>query len=478
MRMKMIFIISYFCFLLIANGYAQESIRRLYIGDKVPDVIFYEMHNYSGKNGRLSDFKGKYIILDFWNKTCTNCIAAFPKMQHLQEKFKDDIQVLLIGYDSLDALKPLFSKSPIVKNTTLPMVLGRKQDLWKLFPHSGEPYQVWIDRNGIVRATTDGMSATEENFQDLIANKSLKVPIREDLLVDDLPEFDPFSFFPTTKDGRFLKYLLYYRKLVSPINKDNSISELAYNNELREPLERKWGYSPYYTMIMKSIKGYLKWGEALLLDSVSMKPRGLVFIQQSIPDLYSYAYEVPKDTKVLIKGGGEEYFNPKDGTALDRAKWIDNYTFTYGASIPDYSETNLTKIMKKDLIHFFGLEAELIDTLMPCLLLLSTGGNVKLYTKGGDYVFEDTKGDGVIFKNCKFNLFLSSLKTSYYKSMDPIFINESGIDPNRPVDMVIKSDFRDIPALNIEIAKYGLTLKNEHRIVKVLMIKKSEYTFF
>ncbi|MET7000172.1 TlpA family protein disulfide reductase [Chitinophaga defluvii] len=465
MRCRIITLV--FCIVLMVSSYAQEKSRRLFIGDKMPDVAFSEVINYPGTMRKLSDFKGKSIILDFWNKSCTNCIAAFPKMQQFQEKFKDDIQVLLIGYETTNELNKLFQNSPIVKNTTLPMILGKNQDLRMLFPHMGEPYAVWIDKNGIVKATTNGTAATSENIQDLIAGRPLKVPIREDLIGFDL---DSYSSLLTINNGMFLKDLLYYTKISS--------SNLGFSpmdsSDRGEWEDGEAGLSSkYYSLIMRKIKGYNKVGISLLLDSITKKQKGFIFIQQSVPLLYANAYNVPEGTRVVIDNGGAEYYDPRDSTSLYRNKWAENYTFIYAASIPYYDAERFRYIMREDLKRFFGMNGRLEVRPIPHVILFRTNKDDRLKTKGGDSVYEDTGTEkGKIFNNCIFQRFVISFRGNYLKREDPIFVDETHISPEKKIDMILKSSFKDVQAMNKELEKYGLGVKEEVRKVEVLVLEK------
>lgn len=59
------------------------SILPLTIGDKVPDIVLNHVINYKAGDIKLSDFKGKLVILDFWSSWCGACIALFPHMDSL-----------------------------------------------------------------------------------------------------------------------------------------------------------------------------------------------------------------------------------------------------------------------------------------------------------------------------------------------------------------------------------------------------------
>jgi peroxiredoxin len=67
------------------------------IGDRVPDV---EVHDLSGNKVRLSDFSGKYILLDFWSLACYPCVLAAPELRELNENYKDSLIIIGLGMDA------------------------------------------------------------------------------------------------------------------------------------------------------------------------------------------------------------------------------------------------------------------------------------------------------------------------------------------------------------------------------------------
>ncbi len=48
---------------------------------------------------RLSDYKGKVIILDFWATWCPPCRAEIPGFIKLQEKYGDRLQIIGVSVD-------------------------------------------------------------------------------------------------------------------------------------------------------------------------------------------------------------------------------------------------------------------------------------------------------------------------------------------------------------------------------------------
>src|SRR4051812_25763412 len=76
------------------------AVRPLSIGDTVPDIAFTHLVNYKSATAKLSDFKGRLVILDFWSSWCGNCIRLFPYMDSLQQAFKGQVQVILVNTKS------------------------------------------------------------------------------------------------------------------------------------------------------------------------------------------------------------------------------------------------------------------------------------------------------------------------------------------------------------------------------------------
>lgn len=170
----------------VAKTGTAPIIRPLSIGDQVPDIIFENVLNYKSKKARLSDFKGKLVILDMWSTWCTSCIAAFPKMEKLQEQFKDKIQIILTNpsnskYDSEDNIKSTLYK---LKSRTgfypsLPVTM-RDTVLNTLFPHQSVPHIVIINNLGKLIGITYPYTITEENIQSILAGKVIDLPLKND----------------------------------------------------------------------------------------------------------------------------------------------------------------------------------------------------------------------------------------------------------------------------------------------------------
>ena len=67
------------------------------VGGDMADADFFDV---DGNTKHISDYLGKYLLLDFWFSNCGPCIAAIPEMKEISETYKEKLTIISISMDS------------------------------------------------------------------------------------------------------------------------------------------------------------------------------------------------------------------------------------------------------------------------------------------------------------------------------------------------------------------------------------------
>lgn len=133
--------------LLTCLCFLTNNAAAIQIAKAAPD---FSLQDVNGKTYRLSDFKGKTIILNFWSTTCAPCVAEIPSLNNLYRDLKGSgLIVLGISLDrSVKPVKELTDKLQIV----YPLLMDSQQDVYfDSYALFGQPVSVVVDRAGMVQ---------------------------------------------------------------------------------------------------------------------------------------------------------------------------------------------------------------------------------------------------------------------------------------------------------------------------------------
>lgn len=64
-----------------------------------------DLFDIDGNVHHIADFKGKYVLLDFWSIGCGPCIQSIPEMKEIAEAYKDSLAVVSQSLDTEEIWK-------------------------------------------------------------------------------------------------------------------------------------------------------------------------------------------------------------------------------------------------------------------------------------------------------------------------------------------------------------------------------------
>ena len=124
---------------------------------------------------RLSDLKGKVVLIDFWTYTCINCIRTLPHLTNWDRKYRDQ------GFVIIGVHTPEFEFEKEYDNVQLaldkynieyPVVQDNDYVTWRAFQNRYWPHKYLIDGDGFIRYHHIGEGAyaeTERQIQSLLS---------------------------------------------------------------------------------------------------------------------------------------------------------------------------------------------------------------------------------------------------------------------------------------------------------------------
>jgi len=133
----------------------------------------FTLKSNTGKNLRLSDFRGQVVMLNFWASWCGPCRQEMPILDQLHTRYaKLGFTMLGVNVEEDSSKANAYLKDIPV---SFPILYDTANQTSKLYNVSAMPTTVIIDRNGNMRFIHHGYKPGYENDY----KKQIKALIRE-----------------------------------------------------------------------------------------------------------------------------------------------------------------------------------------------------------------------------------------------------------------------------------------------------------
>ena len=112
----------------------------------VPDITFY---GADGAAHAIKDYRGKFVVLNFWATWCAPCVEEMPRLAKLQElRGGDRFAVVAISLDIKPDVKRLEGFLKRHKADGLPLFIDRDGEIQSTIPTNGLPTTMVIGPDG------------------------------------------------------------------------------------------------------------------------------------------------------------------------------------------------------------------------------------------------------------------------------------------------------------------------------------------
>jgi thiol-disulfide isomerase/thioredoxin len=130
--------------------YSVKSVAQKNDNNRYPEAPDFALYDLEGNLVKLSDHKGKVIIIDFWATWCGPCRMGIPYVVEIQSKYKEE-GLIILGISVDQGNKKAVSEFAKAFNMNYPVLLFTPRVISAYGGIQGIPTTFIVDREGKVR---------------------------------------------------------------------------------------------------------------------------------------------------------------------------------------------------------------------------------------------------------------------------------------------------------------------------------------
>ncbi len=123
----------------------------------------FALKTVNGENIRLSEHRGRVVLVAFWTSWCSRCPQLLNNLQSVHADLgARGLQVMAVGVGYDDARS---ARAAAGRRISYPILLDVKRDVAKTYQVETMPTVVLVDRDGGIAATAAGSEALKKDYR-------------------------------------------------------------------------------------------------------------------------------------------------------------------------------------------------------------------------------------------------------------------------------------------------------------------------
>ena len=149
--------------LIVLSGLLGMAARPPLVGSPAPEIVLKDLQ---GRDVKLSDLRGKVVLVNFWATWCKPCKEEMPAMQASYDKLRDKGFVVLAVNELEDTAR--VAEHIRTHGHTFEVVMDHNNQVANVYGVVGLPASFLIDPQGIVRERIAGSLLTESRIEEMV----------------------------------------------------------------------------------------------------------------------------------------------------------------------------------------------------------------------------------------------------------------------------------------------------------------------